>query len=372
MRKINVLHITQASGGVKTYLHSFVKEINKDWFTNILLTSENEDVKNGADKIFDSVLTLPMVRNLNLIHDIRGIFLIKKIIQQNNYDIVHIHSSKAGLIGRIGSKLGGAKNIIYTPHGFSYLSYSGVVRLMALTWERIARRYFTTYFLATSASEWDRGIREVGFNASNSIMVNNGIDVKRVNSIEKKDTDNLLILSMARYHPVKNPMMLIRAAHYVLVKNSKCKFLLIGGGYHDTLHQTMRNYIEENNLTNHITLMNWVDRSEAILYLNTADIYVSSSRTESFGYSVVEAMSNGLPIVGTKIDGTKDIVINGLTGFIVNIDDHVSMAEKIMYLLENPDIRKTMGDAGRIRASELFDVKNNVRYLEEYYRSLMR
>lgn len=371
MDKIRILHITQSSGGVKTYLHSFVRSMDRNKFHNVLCTAEDEDVLNGALEVFSEVITIPMQRSINPAEDISGIRRIMRIIKDGRYDIIHVHSSKAGLIGRIGATLAGAPVVIYTSHGFSYLSYQGFIRSIALLWERTARMFFTTHFLATSPSESRRAVEDVGFDPARTAFVFNGITIdEQAERVTAKPTAPV-ILMMARFHPVKNPMMVVRAAERVLRKVPDCRFVLIGGGYHDVLNDQMQRYIGEAGLGERIVLMNWMDRDATKKYLNEAAVYVSGSRSECFGYSVVESMNAGIPVVGTKIDGTSDIIEDGVTGYLVPSDDDERMADRILSLLNDPLLRQRMGEAGKARVRRLFDVEKNAQLLEQYYHALL-
>ena len=125
--RIKVLHITQSVGGVETYLKQVISAINHSRFELKIVGTISENLEPYCITHNVSFIRLKMARGLNPVTDIRSVFQLKKIIQKEKAGCVHLHSAKAGFVGRIACSLAKQKSL-YTPHALSYLSFTGVKR----------------------------------------------------------------------------------------------------------------------------------------------------------------------------------------------------------------------------------------------------
>ena len=123
--KIRILHITESSGGVQTYLSAFLKYRDTSSFSHALMAPPDSAVYKGASGLFDAVYPLPMEREISPFKDLRAMIWLARFLRKNRFDVIHVHSSKAGLIGRMGAWLAGHRRVIFQPHGFSFLLFDG-------------------------------------------------------------------------------------------------------------------------------------------------------------------------------------------------------------------------------------------------------
>lgn len=372
MRKISVLHITQSSGGVQTYLENFVQAMNHEHFQNVLVTSASEALYKNAKLIFDEVRAVRMTRSINPVVDCLAIVSLWNFLRKKRFDIVHVHSSKAGLLGRVAARLAGVRTVVYSPHGFAHLSHNGFLRRAALIWERIAGRLLTSHMLGTSPSEAKRAQEDVRYPPGRISYVFNGIKIDDGNGTTTVLSQTPTIVTFLRFTPVKNPMMVLRVARLVLGKQPNARFLVIGEGYHDSLGARMRSYLRQSRIGEAVQLVPWMDRDKALRLLAKSWIYISTSRSECFGYAVVEAMALEKPVVATDVDGTRDVVVDGTTGWLVRLDDDYAMAARVLELLNDKQKRESFGLAATRRVREVFNVRKNVKDLEAAYVSLIK
>ncbi|GEM_PF-1690886 len=182
-----------------------------------------------------------------------------------------------------------------------------------------------------------------------------------------------LIGAIGRIIEGKGQKEFILAAKEVLKTRPQAKFILAGEAKGDNgdYFEEVKNLVRDGNLEKNIIFTGW--RNDINNIISDLDILVQSTTTfaEGFGLTCVEAMVLKKPVVATKVTGPSDIVVDGETGFLVPPGDIKAMAEKIIYLLDNPQMAKKMGEAGRDRAIELFNIKNQVKKIEAVYKQVL-
>ena len=331
----------------------------------------------GQD-IFDELWPLHMPRAILPWKDLAAALRLALFLRRVPFDIVHLHSSKAGLVGRIGTAWAGSMPVIFSPHGFSYLMYQGVRRRAALTWERVAARVFRADVLAVSPSEERQAIDSVWFDRRSVHMVPCAIEFRdgglaeiALPDIEHSIAGSPTILSVGRYLAIKNPMMILEVAALVREQVPNIQFIFAAGGEHAGSARTRQQIharIRELNLMDTVQLIEpWLDQREMSELYARSSIYFSPSVSESFGFSVAEAMLAGRPVVATDVAGSRDLVVDGETGYLVPLNDAETAAARIVAMLRTPNLGQRFGKAGRKRISEQFDVRQRVSDLENIY-----
>lgn len=188
-----------------------------------------------------------------------------------------------------------------------------------------------------------------------NIAVNN--DFRKMAGIKDRE---LVVTSIGTLIPRKGMDILIRAAKIVLEKIPNVKFVIIGGGDKEPYESLAR---ELKVIDKIITTGLLKDYPFDILKIT--DLYVSASYAESFGLSIAEAEALGIPVVATNVGGVPEVVDNGKTGFLVPSGDSIALAEKIIALLKNRNLRIQMGLSGRLWVKNNFDLQKKVEELME-------
>ena len=353
-KRIRVLHVLNLVGGVEICFRQICQNIDESIIeTSVVcqkLGNKSKLVTSKGKEI--TPLVIPIVREINPVLDlfsiIKLIFLIKKI----KPDVIHAHSAKGGVIARIASVFFKIK-VLYTPHAFSYLSAkSKFKRFLFLTVERILRTK-NTIILATSNSEKNQAIQVVGYDKKKVFTLKNAIDKRSIG--EDKDLEKTLksktyICTVGRPSFQKNLEMMIGAFEIVSKNNNKVHLFIIGAGEYSPRKAKIVTMINKKNLNTRVTILPWVSRKEVQTYIKNAKLYVSSSRYEGMPYSVIESMALSIPSVLTNTDGNRDLVIDKISGYLVEIGDYVEMANKIMNLLNKSELRKKLA----FEANKLF------------------
>jgi len=177
MSKIKIAHILHSLGGVDISVRLITENINNDLFENIIIHGQHDTKRNFINNNNDLVKSYPtsIVREISPLKDLKAVYQIYKILKKECPNVIHAHSAKGGVIGRIAGKLLKI-NVLYTPQAFSYLSSeSKIKKKMYLTIERLFA-FKNSYVLASSNSEKERAINEVKYPKERVLLFNNCIN----------------------------------------------------------------------------------------------------------------------------------------------------------------------------------------------------
>lgn len=354
--KKKILYIVEAmGGGVFTYIVDLANELVNSYDMYIAYAIRKQTPENYKD-YFDERIHLIEVKNfgraIDPIKDLAAFFEIRKIVAKVNPDVIHLHSSKAGAIGRIA--LNGKRiPMFYTPHGYSFLMQNSSVIKRKL-YKRIesvcARRNCTT--ISCSIGEH----KESEKLTKRAIYVNNGINIKKLANLIKKNHSDLkhpfTVFTLGRICYQKNPYLF----NQIALNMPNVQFLWIGDG-------ELRNELTAPN----IKITGWVERDEALNYSISADVFILTSLWEGLPISLLEAMYMKKICIVSNVIGNRDVIHTGENGFVCDsVDEYVDSIQnaennKNTLLIENAyqDIlckynTKTMADQySRIYASSI-------------------
>lgn len=353
-KKIRVLHILNLVGGVEICFRQICENIDESKIeTRVVcqkLVNKPKLVTSKGKEIIP--FSIPIVREINPVFDLCSIIKLTFLIKKIKPDVIHAHSAKAGVIARISSLFFKIK-VLYTPHAFSYLSAKNKFkRFLYLTVEKILRTK-NTIILATSISEKNQAVQIVGYDKKKVFVLENAIDKNTIGedkNLEKTLKGRTYVCTVGRPSFQKNLEMLIRAFEGVAQNNFKVHLFIIGAGEYSPRKDKIIQMINKRNLNNRVTILPWVSRKQVQTYIKNAKLYVSSSRYEGMPYSVIESMALSTPSVLTNVDGNRDLVIDKKSGFLVEVDDDVEMANKIISLLTESKLRNKFA----LQAKKLF------------------
>jgi glycosyltransferase involved in cell wall biosynthesis len=198
-------------------------------------------------------------------------------------------------------------------------------------------------------------------------VVSDELSVREI--IATEDGEMRLVFS-GRLNYQKNPEMFMRVAIRLLGMFPTLRVYMIGAGYHDSESQALRARLSKSGLTSRVSILDWLPAEENREIMQAATVVVLTSRFESFGYVVAEAMAMKIPVVATKVDGPSDLIVPGETGFLVDVDDDDSMVEHITTLLRSPLLRSELGRNGCERIKAHFEANAGVSELSKIYLSL--
>jgi len=317
-----------------------------------------------------------MVREVRILKDLAALFELTLLIKKHRYQIVHTHNSKAGFIGRLAAKIAGVPVIIHTIHGFAFHEYERpLMRRLYVFLERLAAK-FSDRLVTVSTPLKDWGLRLKIGREGQYCVIPDGIEIERFNvniDPEKKrqelgvGSDYFIVGLVAKLWEGKGHQTLIEAMPRIIQQFPKVKFLFVGEGY---LRQNLEKLATARGLRDYIIFTGF--RKDIPEITATFDIAVLPSFFEGLGRSLLEAMALGKPVVATNVGGIPEVVEDSLNGSLVSPGDSVALAEAIIRLLKDKELRHRMGVEGRRRIDERFSAEKMVNRIEDIYRSILK
>ncbi len=295
-----------------------------------------------------------MAREVSVRKDLLSVRALARILRECHPTVIHLHSSKAGVLGRAAAKMAatGAR-VLYSPHGLSFLrsDVSRLKQLAYLSFERMAALLGGT-IVACSDSE----LREIQgrVRAKSAVLVENGVNVVEIPSRQARGDQKIVVGMSGRASFQKNHQAFVQLA--AELHCSDVEFLWIGGNPDD---------IPDPQESQTIVCSGWVTRARALELASGLDIYVQTSRWEGMPVALIEAQVAGLPAVVTDVVGNRDVVIHGVTGYIASSADE--MARYVAMLCDNPQLREQMGESARKFALLRFSMSSIFRQWHAIY-----
>lgn len=371
MQKIKVAHILHSVGGVDVSLRLILENSDANVIEHFVIHGNADTSKSYVNKNGERInnFRLPIYREISPLNDLKSIFKAYKILKKIKPDIIHCHSAKGGVIGRILGKILNIKTY-YTPQAFSYLSAEKKwLRNMYLMIEKLLI-FDNNYILASSNSEKNRAIKEVGYKESKVLVFNNSINeivLTKELSIPKTWTDEYLC-TVGRPSFQKNIELMIRVMHS-LKETKKMHLVVMGVGHHVGKLKEVKDLIEVLDMKNDVTLLDWTDRNDIFHIINNSKLYISTARYEGLPYSLLESIALSKPCVVSNCDGNRDVIINGVNGFVINSENPLDYKNAILELLKNNDLYNEMSINANKIFCESFDISKNINNLEKIYKT---
>ena len=358
--KIFYFENSSGFGGSANALSLIVRGLNRKFFFPIIGFT---DFGPQINKINNAeLINLGVIKNQTLLS-----IHLYKLLKKNKISLVHINTNiTSGACGIIASKLAGIPCICH------------IRETRPLIKREIILAKLIDKIIAINKVAYEKYSQSV--KKDKIVLIYDGLDIDEFsaqdNRLFRKEyalNSIPLIGLIGRIVEGKGQKEFILAAKNVLSKNPNVRFLLIGDakGGKTNYYNEVKNLVTREGLTNKIIFTGWrIDIKEIISDLNIV-VQATTTFPEGFGLTIIEAMALKKPVIATDIPGPSDIVVNDSTGYLIPPGDINAMAEKILYLLNNPDIAKKMGEEGRKRVEELFDIKKRVKDIEDVYRELL-
>lgn len=320
-----------------------------------------------------------LVRPISPLNDLLAIFELAQLYQKIKPNIIHLNSSKAGVLGALAGIVYNAKakncKIIYTAHGWVFNEPMSLVKKwLYLTLEKLTAK-FKHKIICVSEYDRDVALANKIAPAEKLITIHNGIDTPNVKFLDKiaarqelfgnnhSQSNEVIIGCIANFYPTKGLNYLIETTKILVEQQQKIKVIIIGDG---ELRSELEKQIVENNVQSVITLVG--KKNNAKKYLPAFDIAVMSSVKEGFPYYLLEAMTSSLPIVATKVGGVPEIIEDNKTGLLAESKNPSDLADKIQTLIDNPGLRQNFGQAGYERVKQEFSLEKMTRKTFETYK----
>lgn len=375
-RKIRVAHLlsSKKGGGIFNVVTSLITNFDPNVVeASILLLSPNPILKKNCQR-FKCHLIRKRFRGSLLV-----VLRIIVYCVKHNIDILHTHSIASNFYGRLAGFFLNRTAVITTVHAWTHDELRGAlgdtrlsvwVERTDLWMSRLSKRLIAVSH-ALKESLISRKIPKDKIH-----VISHGIKVKDLHVEEqeihaKRRALRLLpeykiIGIVGRLTPVKNHELFLRAAKLVSNRNNNCRFLVVGDG---PLRQHLESLARNLSIADRVIFTGWVDRIAPLLHL--MDILVMSSRSEGFGYVLLEGMACGKPIISTNVSEIPRIIIHGKTGLLTPPGNHQALAKSIELLVRNKKLREEMGRRAKLSVAEKFRIDHEVEDTISVYLQLL-
>ncbi len=334
---------------------------------------DNLAEKNGlkldfADRVFD----IPFSRSPSSPQNIRAYRELKKVIDKENYDIIHCNTPVGGVVTRLAAKKlrkNGTK-VIYTAHGFHF--YKGASRKNWMVYYPIEKTFAKFTDILITINDEDYALAKNRFKCRTEHIHGVGVDSGRyrIISAEEKelkkarmgfDSSDRLILSVGELLPNKNHIMAVRAMKKVVEAHPKAKLLIAGNGPEK---ERIEAEISSLGLTGSVIMLGYCTHLED--YQQICDLSVACSFREGLGLNVIESLLSGNPVAGTKNRGHNELVKDRINGFLVNPNDVNALAESVNLLLSDSALLGSISSGCR-ESVKSYTAENVSAELEKIY-----
>ena len=361
----------ELGGAQRVVLHT-ARNIDRGSFAVALAWGPGDRLDSEAAAI-DDLTRFPvpaLKRPVAPVSDLRALAALRAAIRSFRPHVVHTHSSKAGILGRLAARLEGVR-AVHTVHGFGFTPLQAAPkRFLYRSAERMMAGS-TDQFVTVSETDRKRGI-DLGLFAPDRVrVIRAAIDLERfrgggdggaVREALGVPAGAPLVTQVGNFKPQKAPLDFVRVAASVREHHPDTWFVMVGEG---PLLPAAEDLVREMGLGDRMIFAGWWEDVPGLL--RATDVSVLTSRHEGLPCSVVESLAAGVPVVATAVDGTVEVVRSGDNGFLAAAGDIEGLAEGVCTLLSDPEMRLRMGVAAG-DGLDAFDQSLMVRQQEELYR----
>ncbi len=329
----------------------------------------------GGEKILDcdQQFIIPFARSPFKLANIRAYLELKKIINSNNYDIIHTHTPVGSVVTRLASKQArkNGSRVIYTAHGFHF--FKGAPILNWIIYYQLEKILSRTMDVLITINNEDYKIAKRKFKTDAIKKVNGvGVDVGRFvpSSYEEKESlrkqynyssDDNIVLFVAEFTKNKNQQFLINALPIITKQIKNFKVIFAGTG---TEFDKCTALVDDLGLKRSVAFFGYRKDIENLYAIS--DVLVSASNREGLPVNTLEAMATGLPVVCTRIRGHVDVIKDGVNGYLYAPGDQTTFIKKLQYLFSDKKLIKDIGSRN-LEYVKKYSVDNAVKKMGEIY-----
>lgn len=357
MREVKkILYVITKSGwgGAQKYVYDLANNLPKEKFEAVVAAGGDGPL---FDKLRDGgirAVKIPgLKRDIGFFQELKSLWFLYKIFNQETPNIIHLNSSKIGGLGAIAARLSSlvirhSSFVIFTAHGWPFSEDRNLIDRNIIYFFSWLTAALSDRVVNITKADHKQSLNFPLLRRDKFVYVQNGIDLDNRHFLPREEARKILGLkkeqfaigAIAELTKNKGLEYLIEAARHLefIIPNSKFIIHIIGDGEDK---EKIQNQINSLGLKNNIVLAGFIQNAER--YLRAFDIFVLPSVKEGLPYVIMEAMASGLPIIASNVGGIPDLIEHGKSGLLVKAKDPLGLAEGLKKLMENPDVRNALG-----------------------------
>lgn len=381
LKILHIITVFSIGGATENTLLTAKGFIEKGYKVDILTgpnISSEGDMYSLAKRFGINVITLSTLkREINGFSDFISLLKIYRFIRKNEYNLVHTHSSKAGIIGRVAAKMARTPIVIHTIHGLPFHDYQKYfLNKLYILIEKIGAHFSDKIITVTEKIISDSLKKGISFKNKYKV-VRSGFDLSSFsqNDFNKKEIrkrlgisdEGIVIGKIARFSELKGYKYLIEAIPKIISVDPNIKVLLVGSG---ELENQIKGVVEDLSLQKNIIFTGLIEYEKIPEIISVLDILVHTSLLEGLARVIPQAYLLKKPVVSFDIDGASEVVLNNKTGFLVEPRNSEQLASAIIELIKNQKLRERFGENGYNLIRENWSQEKMVDDLELIYNQL--
>ncbi len=328
-----------------------------------------------AEKLGIKVFTFSnLKREINLFRDVQIIFKLKKFIKIGNYNVVHTHSSKAGVVGRIAARLAGVPVVVHTIHGLPFHRYQPILKKWFFIFVERFAALFCDQLVAVTYTIIEEFVKYKIASPEKLTMIRSSFDLDIYDNcnisnagIRKKfglEISDFVIGKIARLSELKGHTYLIQAIKLAKEKFPRLKLLIIGDG---ELQSKLENQVKEAELEENVIFAGLIFPDDIPAVINSMDVLVHTSLLEGLARVLPQAIMMQKPIISFNLDGAHEVIKDGINGYLIEPENINQLAEKILLLSQDRNKAVEMGKVGKEFLGDEFSEKKMTAQINDLY-----
>lgn len=369
--KVLILISGGDTGGAKTHLYALLEKLNKKIPVRLVCFMDGDFLRGIREMGVDARLLVQKSRfDMSVLDSLVG------MIENEGFDIVHAHGARANFIAAALKKKVDVP-FITTIHSDYLRDFDGIYRKILYTGLNILALAKMDYYIAVSGS-FKRMLIERGFRPNDIFTVYNGIDYEKPFACQSREDffwrcgivpneNEIFVGIIGRHDNVKGHDIFMRGCCLVAKKYKNVRFLVAGSREGE---DSLRQIAEEEGFSDRFVFCGFI--SDIYSFVNVCDINTITSRSESFPYVMLEGARLRKPLISSNVGGISDLVVDMETGLLFDNENYSDFADKIAYLIDNPEERARLGEALYERATSVFSSENLADEHVKIYNSVLR
>ena len=357
MRK-KICFIVSTPYTAKAFLESHFESLSIQYEVYLVANLNDLELPNYSNQYLQEIKHIPIHRKINLLEDIKALFLLTKYLRKNKFDAITTFTPKAGLIGIVSGKLAGIKHRIHFFTGQVWHTKEGLFKKILILLDKLVV-LLSTKILVDGRPQWEFLIS--GINLT-KFSPNLQVRQELRKSLNYKEND-IVFMFLGRLNKDKGIFDLVKAFDQLADVYSNVKLLIVGPDEENVTEQLSQKSKDKYHF------YGLTDNPEGIIQV--CDVFCLPSHREAFGLSIIEASACQKPIICSDTYGLQDTIVDNVTGLRHITQDVNSLYGKMKYLIDYPIERNKMGVEGRKYTEEFFSKQKITTLWLEYYNSLL-